>query len=163
VPPAGAWQDVIAKAQIAQDEELRAAAALRGVGDAVKGTQGPKDLIAPSLRVQAASPLVHRVFEEIISDPWVQGKMEKLEDGIREAEIAVELQRRKRELQDEHSHLRRVLKTAEMLQPYLQHLPPQERAGFSGHVTQMAQQLLAKERALLARSVELDDSSASYS
>ena len=73
-----------------------------------------------------------------------------------EAENAAEVQRRKRELQDEHKHLRRVLKTAEMLHPYLS---PSEMTEISRHVTQMAQQLLAKERSLLTRCVESDETS----
>ena len=37
-----------------------------------------KHIKAPSMWVQASSPLMFRVFQEIVRDPWVRGKMKVL-------------------------------------------------------------------------------------
>ena len=63
-------------------------------------------LLAPSLWVQASSPLMHAVFDEIVSDPWVRARMKVREDAVRQEEETQARTTRMRALLDEQRQLR---------------------------------------------------------
>jgi len=67
-------------------------------------------LLAPSLWVQASSPLMHAVFDEIVSDPWVRARMKVREDTTRQEEAAQDRTKRMRALLEEQRQLRLLKK-----------------------------------------------------